>query len=408
MWVLGLPTRFLQYLAWCFSAGVAAVSGILTVLVIRYASASFFHWTTSGEAVIWAVLGGTNTVWGALAGTAALMYAKDALSSQFAYYPIIIGTILILVVRFRFGGLLRIAVGPLANSSRWRYVRFPPTDDVQPHDLSLERHTPAIVVEGARKSFAGTTAINDCSLHLTTAFFKLRLSNGDMATILPRGRPFPAMALIGPNGAGKTTLLNLLNGFHDLDGGSVTTGGAMVRLPEPRPVLGRSFQNPQLFEELSVGENLLIGSMRSFRLSRYVQRASSTPTLHAQVHAVARRLELERDLNRIVSKLSYGRRKVVDIGVALASGPGMLLLDEPTAGVSPRELSLIIDVILELAETLPVVLVEHNLAVVRQLRFDVAFMAEGRFVATGEAEEVLAQPEVRQLFTGERLSATSS
>jgi ABC-type branched-subunit amino acid transport system ATPase component len=81
----------------------------------------------------------------------------------------------------------------------------------------------------------------------------------------------------------------------------------------------------------------------------------------------------------------------------------MLLLDEPTAGVSPHEVALIIEVILDLANRLPVILVEHNLEVVRRLDFDVVFMAEGKFVAYGDLQAVLENPQVRQLFTGERL-----
>jgi branched-chain amino acid transport system ATP-binding protein len=305
--------------------------------------------------------------------------------------------------------LLRLSFRGSPSAKRFRYAHFPE----RPSDLAAAEapsNTPPaeVVLRDARKRFDTATVLDGCTLRLSPQEFEFLLTDGSTATVRAGEDRFPALALIGPNGAGKTTLLNVLCGYVPLDSGGLTAGGAPVTAPVPNPVLGRSFQQPQLFDGLTVGEHLLVGAMRGMRGRKNLRSAARVPELRQQAMSVAERLELTPDLNRLVSELSYGRRKFVDIAVTIASRPGMLILDEPTAGVSPREITLLVDAICDLARSMPILMVEHNLDVVRRLDFTAVFMADGALIAHGELADVLSRQDVRQLFTGHRIGQVES
>ena len=125
MGALGYPVFALRYGMWCVAAATSAAGGVSLIVVNRYASATQFHWSVSGEGVVWAILGGVDTVWGAWLGAAALVVVKDLLSSQFAFYPILVGLLLIGLVHLRSEGLLRAVTRLTATGRIWRRARSP-------------------------------------------------------------------------------------------------------------------------------------------------------------------------------------------------------------------------------------------------------------------------------------------
>jgi ABC-type branched-subunit amino acid transport system ATPase component/ABC-type branched-subunit amino acid transport system permease subunit len=406
MSALGYDVSLLKYGIWCLAAGVASLGGVSLIVVNRYASATQFHWSLSGEGVVWAILGGVDTVWGALLGTAVLVSVKDILSTQFAFYPIVVGVLLIALVHFRSDGLLRALAGLVGGARVWRRVQGKPQSDIRPINqiLVIEKSRGTLLALGTvRKAFRGTVALDRCDLEIAADRFCVTLHDGRRSVIEGNGVGYPTLALVGPNGAGKTTLLNVLCGYLNPDGGEVSSDVFKIKEDRATEGIGRSFQEPRLWDRLSVYENLLLGTLRE-RSWRGLQKPINDDEPRAALAvSLASRLGLLPWLTKDASTLSFGKRKVLDIGVAVASRPKLLALDEPTAGVSPREVLELEGVIRELSLSLPIILVEHNFETIRRLDFPVLFMAEGRLIEYGSLSEVLSRDSVREQFSGLRV-----
>ena len=250
------------------------------------------------------------------------------------------------------------------------------------------------------KVFRGTLALDRCSLEIAANGFSVVLHDGRPCRIEGNGGGYPALALVGPNGAGKTTLLNVLCGYLAPDSGALVSDALEVVAGRAIREIGRSFQEPKLWDRLSVYENLLLGALRQ-RSWRELRRPIAADDVAAEAAvSLASRLGLLGELEKDASELSFGKRKVLDIGVAVASRPQILVLDEPTAGVSPKELAELEALVREMTRWAPVVLVEHNLDAIRRLALPVLFMAEGRLLECGPLDEVLGRKSVREQFSG--------
>jgi branched-chain amino acid transport system ATP-binding protein len=214
------------------------------------------------------------------------------------------------------------------------------------------------------------------------------------------------VSLIGANGAGKTTFVNMVTGYLRPDSGSIALEGTDIGRRSPRHVarlgISRSFQIPQLFIELTAAENLAVA------VSGARNHAFS---LHSPAEAQGRRdkaLELlERfglaDLaDRPVLELAGGVRKLVDIAMALAARPKLLLLDEPTSGVSAEEKFATMDRVIHAVapDAATIIFVEHDMEIVSRYADRVVAFYQGRILADGEPRNVLKDPEVRRYVTG--------
>ncbi len=219
--------------------------------------------------------------------------------------------------------------------------------------------------------------------------------------------PGEVVGLIGPNGAGKTTLIDAVTGFASASG-SVRLGDRdLDRLPPHRRAacgLARSWQSLDLFEDLSVIDNLRVaadpGDARSFLID-LVRPRRDTPS--AAMRATIAALELGPHLDRRPDQLSAGRRRLVAIARAIAREPSVLLLDEPCAGLDERERREVAPVIRGLADRagIGVLLVEHDVALVRQVADRLVVLDFGTQIAAGPVDEVLAEPRVRFAYLGE-------
>jgi branched-chain amino acid transport system ATP-binding protein len=241
-------------------------------------------------------------------------------------------------------------------------------------------------VRGLRKSFAGFVAVDGVSLTVETR---------------------QIFAVIGPNGAGKTTFFNLITGHLRPDGGTVLLDGRDVTGAAPHRIcrmgVGRSFQRTNIFPRLTVFENVQAallahrGRGRDFWSDSQRFYRDDTAALLAAVGLA----EVE---ETVAGTLSYGNQKQLELGIALASDPAVLLLDEPTAGMSASETHETIRLLDRIAgeRNLTLLFTEHDMEVVFGIAERIAVLHQGRLLAEGAPDEVRADPEVRRIYLGER------
>jgi branched-chain amino acid transport system ATP-binding protein len=235
------------------------------------------------------------------------------------------------------------------------------------------------------KSFSGFVAVGDVSFTVETQ---------------------QIAAVIGPNGAGKSTLFNLITGHLPPDSGSVVLDGRDITGIQPHKIcglgLGRSFQRTNIFPRLTVFENVQAAYLVHRGRGRdFWSRAESfyrdeTAVLLASIGLQGRE-------STVAGTLSYGNQKQLELGLALASDPALLLLDEPTAGMSASETHDTIALIEKIASerALTLLFTEHDMEVVFQIAQKIAVLHQGRLIADGDPAEVRADPEVRRVYLGE-------
>ncbi len=209
-------------------------------------------------------------------------------------------------------------------------------------------------------------------------------------------------AIIGPNGAGKTTLFNILTGELEPTSGSVRLAGEDVTGRRPHELarrgLARMYQRNELFEPLSARDNVALavgaaaGPYRPFTTPRATDRGAADELLE-RVGLAERRDETAR-------ALSHGERRQLELALALAQRPRVLLLDEPTAGMSPAETARITELIASLDRALTLVIVEHDMDVVFRLAQKITVLHEGRVIAEGAPEQVRGDTQVNEIYLG--------
>ena len=236
---------------------------------------------------------------------------------------------------------------------------------------------------------------------LTRYFGALGAVNGVSLTVAPRER----RAIIGPNGAGKTTLFNLITGHLAPTGGRILFDGAPISGLPPHRVarrgISRSFQRTNLFLRLTVLENLRLaaaaGAPGSYSLFGSVSRLAE-PLRRA--HATAEAVGLTERLPVAAGTLSYGEQRQLEIGVALATSPRVLLLDEPTAGMSPEETHRMTQLLAGLPREVTLLIIEHDMDVVFSLADRITVLHHGEVLAEGAPDEVRADARVYEVYLG--------
>jgi branched-chain amino acid transport system ATP-binding protein len=210
-------------------------------------------------------------------------------------------------------------------------------------------------------------------------------------------------ALIGPNGAGKSTLFKLITGSMPVSSGTVALGGSDVtRLREhqrARRGISQTLQHSSLFLSQTVQQNVLLAAQRRFPAGHSLvprrQRAA-----HERARALLADVGLDSRADTAVAALSHGERRQLEVAVALACEPDLLLLDEPAAGMSPAESARLVGLLRSLPETVTVVIVEHDLDVVFALASSVTVLHLGRVLLTGTPGEVRASAAVQEAYLG--------
>ena len=220
-------------------------------------------------------------------------------------------------------------------------------------------------------------------------------------------------ALIGPNGAGKTTLIHQISGALRPDAGAIVFDGVDVTArPMPARVqagLVRSFQITSLFKPCTVRDNLMLAVLaRREAAPSWLHSARVDAAAHAEAEALIARVGLAAQADRIAGELAHGEQRQLEVGLALAARPRLLLLDEPLAGMGPDESARMVELLHALkAEGLTLLLVEHDMDAVFQLADRISTLVGGRVIASDAPAAIRAHPEVRRAYLGDELEAAA-
>ncbi len=246
--------------------------------------------------------------------------------------------------------------------------------------------TPALELRHLVMRFGGLVVTNDVSLELA---------------------PGARHALIGPNGAGKTTLVNQVTGRLRPVGGSVLLAGqdvtGLAQHRRTRLGLVRNFQVTNLFRSFSAFENIALAVAERERRGLSLRSRRGFPGHVAdESEQIAQRMGLGAVGGRLVRDLAYGQQRLVELALALALRPRVLLLDEPAAGLPASDHAMILDALDQLPEEVAVLLIEHDMPLVFRFAREITVLAEGAVIARGAPDEIRGDPAVRAVYLGTR------
>ena len=217
------------------------------------------------------------------------------------------------------------------------------------------------------------------------------------------------LSIIGPNGAGKSTLINLITRRLEPTRGDILFGGESIVGLKPHEVVQRgvskSFQTASIFPEMTVGENARIAALAAehgaFRFN-FLRHRNRYPEIDERTRTTLESVDLFGQKDVPAADLPYGDKRRLEIGIALAAEPDLLLMDEPTAGMSPEETHATVELIEEIAAErgLTIVLVEHDMEVVFRVSDRIAVLNRGRIIAEGTPDEIRANPAVQEAYLG--------
>ena len=245
--------------------------------------------------------------------------------------------------------------------------------------------THALSLSAVSRNFGGIRAVADISFDV---------SHGKRLTI------------IGTNGAGKSTLFNLITGVYPLSSGSISVFGQDVskKPAHSRAKLGiaRTFQTSKLFQGLTIRENLYI-SLRQANGEKkigWLANPASSDQLRSDSSSILEKVELLKKADVLVSDISHGESRQLEVAMALAMRPKILMLDEPAAGISPTERGRLVELLKSLDKEMTLVLIEHDMAVALAVADEVIVMHDGTVFMQGSPDEVRGSATVRDLYLG--------
>ncbi len=212
-------------------------------------------------------------------------------------------------------------------------------------------------------------------------------------------------ALIGPNGAGKSTLVNLISGLLPIDSGKLVLDGVDITsyAPHQRVAAGlsRCFQVTSIFKEQSVLDNLLLAVQAHEGSSFHFLKTREKETLLLdKAHALAARVGLGTNLEGRAGEMPHGAQRKLDVALAIAANPKLLLLDEPMAGMGPAESAEMVELIRSLRQSTAILLIEHDMDAVFALADRISVLVYGRVLVSGTANEIRGNPEVQAVYLG--------
>ena len=383
--------------AFSYAAMVAGLGGILTTLYYPSALFSGYDTLTSITLVSNSVIGGVGFAVGPVVGGAGqngglgyqLLNTID--SGWVTYLSLIFGVMTLLVIIQAPDGLVplqardlrRLASALTGGRARRREPDHPL---VEPTEIERREATHRLAVSGVTVQFGGVTALSEVGFEL---------HSGEV------------LGIIGPNGAGKSTLVDAITGFVSPRAGSIELDGRELRrlgaTARARLGLARAFQSLELFEDMTVYENLLVaedpGGIGPWLRDSF---APGRPRLGPVGSRAVRDLGLEDILGRLPGELSYGRRRLLAIARAIAADAGVLLLDEPAAGLDSAERANLARLIRGFAHErgLAVLLIEHDVNLVCDVSDRMLALDFGRVLVTGGPDAVRSDPRVRSAYLG--------
>ena len=399
---LGKSVLKFKVIVFMVGTGLAAAAGSIFAHYSCFINPTIGSLDESILLIAMVALGGAANLWGSAVGAFILIVIPELLTfipgaSEFIIplRSFIYGLLLILFMRFRPEGIIpeyfsRARIKSLQDRLNRKHLQDNGAADPSPEEVAQPVGEVVLEASDLAKSFGGLQAVADFSL------------------TLKRGK---VTALVGPNGCGKTTAFNLITGFLKPDQGKVTLlGRDITRLKANRRTgagLVRSWQDVRVFQDMTVLDNVLMA--RQEQSGENIFKLVFTPWLIAAErdrHRAKAMHYLEQvglaDKAAILARdLAYGEQKLVAIARLLATEAQVLLFDEPSSGVDPTWVERIMDIIKDLTRRgKTICLVEHNLEVVKGVSDMVYFMAEGRGIAQGSAEELMSDPRLGAIYFG--------
>jgi branched-chain amino acid transport system ATP-binding protein/branched-chain amino acid transport system permease protein len=397
---IGYPTNRYKLIGFVLSATVVAIAGTLSVFNHRFASAEPLAIAFSGELIAMVVIGGMRSFLGPALGALFFILFREFLSIWTLDWLFYFGLLFIGFIVFSPTGLVGVAGRLLAP---FRAPAIEPaamagrrTAEVSPLPQALVQ-----AIDGGRlvlaardldKSFGGIHAVRGFDLSV---------------------RDRTLHALIGPNGAGKTTAFNVLSGLYQPERGTVELEGESVAGLKPEDItaagVGRSFQITNLFVGLSVEENIRL-AVQARSPMRYAMWRSTVAIadINAETTELLGYLGLAGIERAQAASLSYGGQRLLDMGLALATRPKILLLDEPLAGLAVAERERIANLVKTISSEIPVLLVEHDIDRVFRIADYVTVMNDGAVLVDGSVEDARNNEKVREIYIGSGASAVAA
>jgi branched-chain amino acid transport system permease protein len=389
---LGINAPRIKILLMVLMAMIASVAGYAYAgytVVVAPEIGSFVFGT---ELVMWVALGGRGTLIGPVLGTIVIDLISAHLSGNLPFvWKLIVGSIFVLVIVALPQGIvpvIRSALGRLRSPAVGR--------EVVPHLTD-----PALAeARAGRRSGSDSDAPALEVTELARSYGSLKVLEGVNFKVLGS----ELLGIIGPNGAGKTTLMRCLSNGYERTAGTVAVFGKAIARTPPQGIvgfgIGRSFQTTSLFETLTVAECLRLAR---YRLDR-TRKLSHAPTLALPDSArrVITATGLDRQLATESRHLSHGMKRGLELAMVLALEPSVLLLDEPTAGLTKAERTLIGSILVDLVrrEALCILIIEHDLDFVRDISTRIIVLHQGKVLLDGSVAEVVGSNLVRSIYAG--------
>lgn len=214
-------------------------------------------------------------------------------------------------------------------------------------------------------------------------------------------------ALIGPNGAGKTTFINLITGVLSPDAGRITLAGQDITSysahKRARAGIGRTFQITSLFRDMTVFENVYLAASQYGRdnLNMFHRAWRREHICQAALEALEMS-DLMSDAEKVVSDLSYGRQRLVELAITLALKPKLLLLDEPAAGIPAHETQIVLNALERLPKEMTILMIDHDMDLIFRFAKRIIVLVEGEIFRIGAPDEIAADPEIKRLYFGDQ------
>ncbi len=384
MTALGYNVWMIRLLAFLFSGFWTGVAGLLFVYYNQFISPQVVGLQTSAEVLLMVISGGVATLLGPLAGAAIVVVMKNVVSAYVERWNLVLGVIFVLIIIFMPEGLVPGSMRLMRGAGRLLRPRAAAAPRGQRRAFGRAGGMSALVVRDLCKSFGG-----------------LRVTASANMTVEPGERRL----IIGPNGAGKTTLFNQITGELRCDSGTVSMmGHDITRLPARRRAhlgMARTYQIITLFQKDTLIRNVMLSllSLSPLRWNPLID-LDRRHDLRERAHEALRRVGLSELAERPLSETSYGERRRVEIAMALAQEPKVLLLDEPFAGLSADERQDVKALLLSLPREVTVVMIEHDMDVALDFADRISLLYFGEVIVEGTREEVVGNERTREVYLG--------
>ena len=401
---LGHNIHRYKLLVFVVAAMYAGFGGGLLGLMQGFMPPDAFMFDTSGQIVMMTAIGGAGTLFGPLLGATVWLYLSDFFQTILklgATWKLILGIVFVLLVIFLRRGLAG-ALADLYHLARSDRKAAEQPAEAAPAAPALRPVATGNVTVGHKPTHSKTGPILTAT-GLTKRYGGL-VANSDIDFTVNHGE---IRGIIGPNGAGKTTFFKMLTCEVAPTSGSIMFDGRNITGMDVADAcqlgLTKSYQINQLFERLNVRQNLTIaalGQIRGkFRLDLF-RSLSKVPGLEAQVESTAALVHLAERLDTPVSELAYGEKRRLEIGLALATSPSLLLLDEPLAGMSPQERVETVALLKSIARGRTMIVIDHDMDSLFELVEKVTVLQEGRTLVDGTPDEIKTNAKVQDAYLG--------